>query len=87
MTPISEKNEENDIEVYPNPFADELVLNLNEYVAGGIIKFFDTTGKMLKNTEINSTVSTISTRDLAQGIYFLSFQNGDRITKFKIVKL
>jgi len=60
---------------YPNPATDNITFEFDTKGETGIITISDLTGKMVRQTNVNSntTTSTINVQDLNPGIYFYSF--------------
>lgn len=68
-----------DLLLYPNPFNEELTLQLNGY---HMFEIIDSKGTKLKSGVFNDKV-ILNTLDLPQGVYFVVL---DRLTPLKIVK-
>lgn len=74
----------NDIVVYPNPFKDEVTIELS--ATNNKIEIVDVTGKVVYTNAIKEDRTTIKTTDLNKGVYFIVITNSEgRLTK-KIVK-
>ena len=74
-----------DISIYPNPLADKLNINCNDYEPKEIILYDLSSRKLLQQTFTNST--TINTEQLAKGMYLYTVRNRNGITKNgKVIK-
>jgi hypothetical protein len=85
-TAVNELNRTNaTITCFPNPFSKQLTFNLAYYEQATIL-LYDLLGqRVLQQTFTNST--TISTEQLAKGIYFYELRNGKEVVKTgKILK-
>ena len=78
---LVEKNTLNDVKISPNPFTNELKINLNEIF---YYEFFDILGEV-KLYGI-STSSTIHTEILKSGFYYLKIKVKNNCYTFKVVK-
>ena len=88
--PIVETKIEQIVKVYPNPTKDEFYV---EYIGNTderkiIVELYSIYGQLEKKIESYNTKITISTRDLASGIYYYRISVGnDMIRKDKIIIL
>ncbi|MBN2213819.1 MAG: T9SS type A sorting domain-containing protein [Bacteroidales bacterium] len=77
--------------VYPNPFASNLKIMINDTITGGVlIEIFDVSGKKIINTMYEATfpdVIEIDTGLLSAGFYILKVRNGSFERQFKILKI
>lgn len=76
------------VELQPNPAQSEVTLNLgSEDFVGGEVLFYDATGKLSLQENINSTEKqTINIRHLPAGIYILKItKNGKNIENQKLI--
>ena len=77
-----------DIKIYPNPFNDILSIDIFEDRFSENIELilFDVLGKEVLREKLMKN-STISTKQLDKGVYFLKVSNQDRIKYYqKIIK-
>lgn len=74
-----------DIKIYPNPFTDEVYIEINE---SAIVSVFSTTGKLVKKERINSIENRIDLYNLLPGMYFISIQadKGQNLFIEKVIK-
>lgn len=80
----------NNIQVYPNPFNNELVFNLNEKSSGANIRICDITGRVVfENTNAQTTSSNqvhINASQISSGLYIYTVQSNGSSYSGKIVK-
>jgi len=86
LTPIEVENK---IAVFPNPFADVIIIKLNDYKLNNDSSYslFDANGKLINDGEIKQQLTAIPLIDILPGIYFVKVQlsKNEVITK-KIIK-
>lgn len=78
-----------DIQAYPNPTVDELILkisNINEHNLSFLV--FDIQGKMLQTGSVSSEETIIKMSDYQSATYFIHLvnENSEQIQLFKIIK-
>lgn len=72
---------EKTIQIYPNPATDVININLNDATSAQI-SVMDMQGRVIKNVTANSNIVTITTQDIAPGIYMVQVRaNGTVITQ------
>ena len=80
-----------EINLTPNPFNDELLLNVgNTTTQKTTFQLFDLTGRAVLNQVLDAATSgtiAISTLDLKAGAYIARYQNNETIKTFKIIKV
>jgi hypothetical protein len=69
--------------VYPNPAAELIHLDIPENINGEhILKIFDMEGRMLRQERIgtgnHNRIHLVSVQDMAQGVYVIRLEAGDR---------
>ncbi len=74
------------VTVYPNPFKDELYVQLNNADTGSEIRLMDITGKVWHAQTGKVGEQSIQVSKLPAGVYFLQVVNNERTTTKKIVK-
>jgi hypothetical protein len=76
------------IAVYPNPFVDDVVVNLSGITRGAdaTVKMFDATGRVLRSAQGSGEVR-FEASGLASGTYLVHIQTRDRIVTKRIVKV
>ncbi len=72
------------LKFYPNPVLDELIISCNQLCYG---EYFisDLMGKVLLRGVLSGFKNAVDFRGLSTGVYFLTFQNVNKVT-FKILK-
>jgi hypothetical protein len=83
--------ENNDISsvmaAYPNPFENEIMVNVPAEFKGGVLTVSDVTGKVISTMNINQETMLINTfAGYSAGVYTISMINGSHTTKFVVVK-
>ncbi len=75
--------------VYPNPASDVITVNFNgdESWIGKKVQIVSTTGVVLQEVKLSSTIQKISLTPLQSGIYFVKADNGSSKLIQKLVKL
>jgi Zn-dependent metalloprotease len=76
-TGLNDAITENSVQLYPNPAADKLTLNLSEELAGATksIEVYDALGKMVLIVPVTSTQTQMNVSELAKGVYTCRFVN------------
>jgi hypothetical protein len=75
--------------VFPNPTADILTLQINDYNNEKLsYQLFDIQGKLLSNGQVTSQQTRINTASLPPAIYFIYVvtQENKQVQSFKIIK-
>jgi hypothetical protein len=91
---IDQQNAEMQVRVSPNPVREQMLLQFNQRAAlrdsEYMIRIVDISGKIVYSQNYTATVGlqnlTISTENLAQGVYFLLLQSGEQQYSQKIIK-
>jgi hypothetical protein len=76
---IEKFNTANNLQVYPNPFSNELTITSATKTNAML---FDVLGNKINEFVLQNTTQTISLGDLAPGMYYLQVDN----SKIKIIK-
>jgi hypothetical protein len=73
--------------IYPNPVSDFIILESDETMDMQFIELYSSDGRLVKSfgPQKGKTIRLRCT-DLSKGVYFLRFQNGDKIYRHKIIK-
>jgi len=71
--------------LYPNPFEEQLNIQLSEMDSIGELQLYNATGQLILKKTINSNQS-ISVSHLQSGLYFYSIQIGTEHLKGKLIK-
>lgn len=77
----------NQVQFYPNPVKDKLILQLTEVPSKGTIEIIDIKGKLINRITIEqSLVQEVSMQYLSNGVYFLMLNSDKNQQIIKIVK-
>jgi hypothetical protein len=89
MTPVTEKINSNFVIVTPNPFQEEILLDIEQRVGveSGTLSIYDSNGKMLRIEKITSFPARIDVSDFPNGTFFLTIQGDTFFANYKIIKL
>ncbi len=81
---VKVSNDELLVDLTPNPFNDNLVINSPTMIENAEI--IDVTGKVKLMEIVNSNRATINTSTLSNGIYFIRINNGQKVITKRIIK-
>lgn len=81
---VKVSNDEILVDLTPNPFNDNLVINSPTMIENAEI--IDVTGKVKLMEVVNSNKATINTSALSNGIYFIRINNGQKVITKRIIK-
>ena len=87
---IAEEDGAPSFRAYPNPFIDELKLDLRGMPDTGknySLMVFDLSGKVVFTMQGRQLPAVVSMEPLPQGVYVLEISNGDHINRQKLLKL
>ena len=76
----------NKTKIAPNPFSEEITIQLNNFDATTKATIIDVTGKSLLNFELNSQNNTIDLSILTNGIYFCELVSNNKRETIKLIK-
>ena len=81
--------EESTLHIFPNPFVDELTVQLVATSSAGLIELRDIAGKLYYKTQFNPGTReiTIKANKLKKGVYFLKYVSENELLMNKIIKL
>jgi hypothetical protein len=82
---VNALNPGNAMHVYPNPAKDNFIIQLNENLSNAELEIFNIMGEAVLQSKINQRLTTISTKDLAPGIYFVKVGDGKNAFIQKLV--
>ena len=76
-----------EIEVYPNPFRDEVTIDFGRVIFDGKINLVDVYGKLVDTYELSSTDKFVIERtNKSSGIYFIELElEGEYIENIKLI--
>lgn len=86
---INSKNNLNSIEIYPNPFIREIIINVSNPIISESIRLYQMTGQRIYPTTIlkNGDQYTLYLEELSSGIYTLQFEDKNHsIINYKLIK-
>ncbi len=78
-------NEEISIEITPNPFSDQIVISSENKEMPVIAEVFDMSGKSKVISQGIGNVN-IQTSELAEGVYFIRINHGEKVSIHRIIK-
>ena len=64
------------VALYPNPASNLLNVKVNANMKGYTFQIFDATGRILKNSVIQSPVFSLNIKNVATGTYFYRLLDG-----------
>lgn len=82
---ITLQSDEMIIEVTPNPFAEEININAAQENENIIASVVDMNGTIIMNASSQGKLR-IDTRNMAQGVYFVRVNNGEKVIVKRIIK-
>jgi hypothetical protein len=74
-----------EVKIYPNPFNDQLTIQLDEQLTSQVA-ISDVNGKILLNEEYSSPENVISTANWSNGMYMVTIQNERGMKTLKLIK-
>ena len=77
---------ERDVNVYPVPFSDYLMISGSGLNEGMIVSFYNTAGKLYHKYTITGEMNRINTSGLEKGIYILNINDGNKNYNLRVVK-
>jgi hypothetical protein len=81
---LTVKSNESFVELSPNPFNDNLVINSNTTIINAEI--VDITGRVKMFEVVNSNTAKLNTSGLDNGVYFIRINNGEKVITKRIIK-
>ncbi len=81
-----QQTEKNKMLLYPNPVYDELIITFEETVHGQLV-ISNTTGRQMRELELQGRNLSLDIRKLPPGVYFVTVTTADAQTKSRFVKL
>lgn len=84
---LSNLSTSSDISIYPNPAKDILIINFdNNDLYMGIIQIFNTNGQKVYGERMTKKTTQIDVRNLQKGIYFIKFNNQNKVETRVFIK-
>ena len=74
---------QNSINLFPNPVADQLNLNLDKSLINSDAKLYNATGRLQQSIKIASTEELVNVKKLTSGVYIIKFKDGSTRTFVK----
>jgi len=85
---IVDENDENTINIYPNPTYDLLNIKLDYNIEGYTYQLYDFNGRILLSGKINNIVDQIDFSPYPVNVYFLKIMSDNKLVQtFKIQKV
>lgn len=81
-----EETTSNKTKIAPNPFSEEVTIQLSNTDTTTKATIFDVTGKALLTFELNSENNTINLSELSNGIYFCELVSNNKRETIKLIK-
>jgi hypothetical protein len=75
-----------DFEMYPNPAATELNIQLSSGTNEAIVEFYDTMGRLSLSKKIDTSDPQINVSNLSRGVYLLKVLSEDKVGTQKFIK-
>lgn len=75
FTTLSEDANEVHLSLYPNPFNNQLILNIPDKDLGARFAIHDATGKIIMEKDANESMLTVNTENFAGGLYLVRLIN------------
>ncbi|HXC06139.1 MAG TPA: phospholipase D-like domain-containing protein [Bacteroidia bacterium] len=86
-TAIEDHQPEETLQVFPNPFKDELHIQFKNASTEYTLQLFNAMGQLvLSKREKENTATVLNTSALVEGIYFLSCSNGSETLYRKVIR-
>ena len=79
-------NQLNSFAIYPNPFRNEVTVELDEFPGPATITICDFSGRKLVQKEISDISHTFDMSSFSNGIYIFQFQNTKGIITKRVIK-
>jgi photosystem II stability/assembly factor-like uncharacterized protein len=85
LTDISEVLNSDDFEIYPNPVADKLFININDF-ENTAIGIYSINGKLISRLKPHGRITVAEIKDCPGGVYFIQVQKSNQIQTVKFIK-
>ncbi len=84
--PLTDNGEVNTVSLYPNPFGNELNINIPFQSENVSYQILNMQGQLVQTDKLNSNISRINTSNLPKGMYTIRFFDGQKTIVQKITK-
>jgi len=78
-----------ELQLYPNPCADEVKINIGSSLSGSVIySIMNASGKIVNTGSVtsNNSLVNLNMKNFAPGLYLIQMQNGDQVFEGRVVK-
>ena len=82
---IAERNQTQNVNLYPNPSSDQLTFDNGEQIIQEI-KIYDVIGKEIKHILVNDTKITLNISELHKGVYLCEIKTVKKTVSKKFIK-
>jgi len=79
-------NTESNNYAYPNPFAENLILDVSNLPVNSKILIYDIQGRLIYSSELNSELFSINTKEWNKGLYILKIYTDSNVIVNKLMK-
>jgi hypothetical protein len=79
-----QENEQLQVQVYPNPFVDQIIIDNQE--ENMMLQIHDINGRILRNQMLQNGKNQIDTSTWSSGVYLVKVQVGAKMQTWKLVK-
>jgi hypothetical protein len=86
-TGITNVNAPGFLDVYPNPAADIITVDLKELKADASIVIMDAAGRIIRSVELKDKKTVVDIKGIAPGVYMLRFSDAGSKELVKFNKL
>lgn len=76
---------ENAVSIYPNPFSDQLTIQLGNWVSS-TVQIYDMNGALILDLQVPGSEMTINLDAISSGVYVLKVINGSETYQTRIIK-
>jgi hypothetical protein len=83
---ITEEVSTYQVQVYPNPVADNLNIRVSKLEAGATVQVYNVQGAVVLSQPLTNTAQSLSVHKLTPGIYYIKLNNGGKVSTQKIIK-
>lgn len=86
---LNAQNTGPEISIFPNPFSNSIQIIIPQISGDATIEIISSDGRLVYSTSIvkSNDIITISSENLADGLYFIRFQTGGELFVYKLLKI